>query len=429
MLDRVPHSVNRAHSATLRRARPRLAALLLATLVAGGVSVPTVACSQAMSEHWVGTWGTSPQLTEPRNLPPAPGLSDNTLRQVVRVSIAGQRLRVHISNAFGTAPVVIHAAHIARSKGAGTSAIDPATDQALTFAGNESVTIPAGQAVTSDPFGFDLPAFAEVALTIAFGNTSSDVTGHPGSRTTSYIVPGNAVAAPELTDAATTEHWYNITGIDVVAPPAAAAVAVLGNSITDGRGSTTNHNDRWTDDLAHRLQADPRTAHVAVLNQGIGGNCVLRACLGPPGLDRLARDVLDRAGVRWLIVFEGVNDIGGTPSPAAADSVAQGLIASYQQIIQQAHAKGIRVYGATITPFGGSFYDKPGHEEARQTVNRWIRESGAFDAVIDLDAAMRDPANPAQLRPDSDTGDHLHPSAAGYQRMAAAVDLGLFVGH
>jgi lysophospholipase L1-like esterase len=399
---------------------------VLAAVAAGALAGPSALCAQQRPEHWVGSWGASPQLTEPRNMPPAPGLTNNTLRQVVRVSIPGRRLRVHISNVFGTAPVVIKAAHIALSRGAGSSAIVPASDQALEFAGADSVTIPAGDAVTSDPFDFDLQPFADVALTLAFGGTSSDVTGHPGSRTTSYIVPGDQVAAPELDSAATTDHWYNITGIDVVAPPDAAAVAVLGNSITDGRGSTTNHNDRWTDDLAHRLAADARTAHVAVLNEGLGGNCVLRFCLGPPGLDRLKRDVLDQPGVRWLIVLEGVNDIGGSRGPAAADSVAQGLIAGYQQIIRQAHARGIKVYGATITPFGGSFYDRPGHEEARDTVNSWIRHSGTFDAVIDLDAALRDPANPTHLSPGADSGDHLHPSAAGHQRMADAVDLGLF---
>jgi lysophospholipase L1-like esterase len=395
---------------------------LLAVVLAGD------ACARTGSEHWVVTWGTSPQLTEERNLPPPPGLTDRTLRQVLRVSIAGQRLRVHVSNAFGTAPVEIHAAHIARSAGAGSSAILPESDRTLMFQGEPAVTIPAGQAVTSDPFDFDLPAFADVALTVAFGSTSADVTGHPGSRTTSYIAPGNAVSATDLPGAATTDHWYNIAGIDVVAPPPAAAVAMLGNSITDGRGSTTNGNDRWTDNLARRLAADSRTARVAVLNAGIGGNCVLRACLGPPGLERLDRDVLDRAGVRWLIVFEGVNDIGGAAGPAASDSVAMGLIAAYQRMIERAHASGIRVYGATITPFGGSFYDTPDHEAARETVNRWIRESGAFDAVLDFDALMRDSANPTRLSPDADTGDHLHPSAPGYRRMAASIDLELFVG-
>jgi len=387
----------------------------------------TAACERPPPEHWVATWGTSPQLTEERNLPPAPGLANNTLRQVVHVSIGGQRLRVHVSNAFGSAPLEVRAAHIARAPGPGTSAIVPTTDQALTFAGDPSVTIPAGESAVSDPLDFTLPALADVALTITFGSTSSDVTGHPGSRTTSFIVPGRAVSASRLTNATTTEHWYNITGIDVVAASPAAAVAILGNSITDGRGSTTDNNDRWPDNLARRLQDDPRTTDVAVLNSGIGGNCVIRTCLGPRAVDRLERDVLDRAGVRWLIVFEGVNDIGGVEGPAGSDSIAQGLIAAYQDIIRRAHEAGIRVFGATITPFGGSFYDRPGHDAARETVNRWIRESGAFDAVIDFDAALRDPDDPTRLRPDADTGDHLHPSAAGYERMAAAVDLELFV--
>lgn len=412
------------HSQRWRQARAFFHVLRVTAFVGAAVAV---ACERAAPEHWVTTWATSPQLTEERNLPPAPGLTNNTLRQIVHVSVGGERLRVHVSNAFGTTPVEIRAAHIARSPGAGTSAIVATTDQALSFGGASSVTIAAGESVVSDPLDFTLPALSDIALTITFGSTSSDVTGHPGSRATSYLFPGRAVSASKLTDAITTQHWYNITGIDVAAPPQAAAVAILGNSITDGRGSTTDANNRWPDNLARRLQADPRTANVAVLNAGIGGNCVIRTCLGPRAIDRLERDVFDRAGVRWLIVFEGVNDIGGVEGPASSDSIAQRLIASYRVIIGRAHAQGIRVYGATITPFGGSFYDRPGHDAARQTVNRWIRESGAFDAVIDFDAAMRDADDPTQLRPDADTGDHLHPSAAGYERMAAAVDLELFV--
>jgi lysophospholipase L1-like esterase len=232
------------------------------------------------------------------------------------------------------------------------------------------------------------------------------------------------VAAPTLPGAARTDHWYTIAGIDVVDADA-AAVVTLGNSITDGRGSGTNEQNRWPDELARRLQADARTRHVAVLNAGIGGNCVLRPCLGPSALDRFQRDVLDQSGARWLIVLEGVNDIGGS-QPDSSAAVAQRLIAAYRTMVERAHAHDIRVYGATIMPFGGSFYDSPEHEAARQTVNEWIRTGGAFNAVVDLDAALRDPENPAQLLPAADTGDHLHPSEAGHRMMAEAVDLALF---
>jgi lysophospholipase L1-like esterase len=373
---------------------------------------------------WVGTWGTAPQLVEPDNMPPDPGLGDNTLRQVVRVSLGGDRLRARFSNEFGTGPVTLNAVHVATS--AGGSAIDPDTDQALRFDGEPQVTIEPGAAITSDPFQFALEPRTNVAITIHFGVTSPDVTGHPGSRTTSYLLSGNEVSSAGFAGAVQTDHWYIINGIDVVAAEPVAAVVVLGDSVTDGRGSGTNKQNRWPDELARRLQENPDTRHVAVLNMGIGGNCVLCDCLGPTALSRFERDVIEQSRVRWLIILEGVNDIGQAEGAEAAAAIARDLIAAYNQMIDRAHAEGIRVYGATLFPFGGSFYDTADREAARKTVNEWIRNSGRFDAVIDLDVALRDPENLLCLLPAADTGDHLHPNETGHWMIAEAVDLVLF---
>ena len=410
---------------TIPRRLPRSVQLTLAFVLVAAATACTPRARPAAepAEHWLATWAPSQQLVEQRNMPPAP-LAGATLRQVFRVTVGGSRLRFTFSNLFGDGPLAIGAARIARSLGAGSSAIDPAGQRALTFGGADSVTLAPGGFIVSDPVDFAVGPMTSLAVTLRLGSVPAALTGHPGSRTTSYIAAGDHVSEPELPGAATTEHWYVAARLDVVA--AGAAVAALGNSITDGRGSGTNKDDRWTDDLARRLLADPRTAHLAVINEGLGGNCVLRACLGPPAMERLDRDVLEPAGVRWAIVLEGVNDIGGSRSPAAADSVAEGLIAAYQRIIAAAHARGLKVYGATITPFGGAGYDRPGHEEARAKVNAWIRTSRAFDAVIDFDAAVRDPSDPRRLQPAFDTGDHLHPNEAGYQAMAGAIDLGLF---
>lgn len=377
------------------------------------------------AEVWVGTWSTAPQLVEPSNMPPKPGLSHNTLRQIVCVSIGGRRLRVRFSNEFGTSPVTLDTVHIAVSTGGST--IDPATDQALSFDGKPTVTIAPGTTVTSDPLDFPLEPRTQLAITIHFGETSPDVTGHPGSRTTSYLLPGNQVSSVDFSGAVRTDHWYIINGIDVVADESAGAVVVLGNSITDGRGSGTNKQNRWPDRLAIRLLENPETRNlVGVLNMGIGGNCVLRDCLGPAALSRFERDVLNQTRVRWLIILEGINDIGQSQGAEGASAVATNLISAYEQMIDRAHAKGIKVYGATLLPFGGSFYDTPERESARQRVNEWIRTSGRFDAVIDMDLALRDPENPSRLLPTADTGDHLHPNEIGHQMMGDAVDLALF---
>lgn len=382
-----------------------------------------IAAQPTTNGAWVGTWGAAPQLTEPANLPPAPGLSGSTLRQIVHVSIGGTQLRVRFSNAFGSGPVEITAAAVAAAGDRG--AIHPDSSRPLSFRGQRAVTIAPGVQAVSDPVDFELHPLSDLTVTVLFGEVSRDVTGHPGARCTSYLQKGDFVSAATLPAPVTIEHWYILNGVEVEAEHPGGVLAILGDSITDGRGSTTDHNRRWPDDLARRLQADPRTARIGVLNQGIGGNRLLHDGLGPSALSRLDRDVLEQNDVRWLIVFEGVNDLGTAPRDAPGE-VAREVIAAYEQIIQQAHARNIRVYGATITPFGGSFYDSPTREEARQTVNHWIRSDGQFDAVIDFDAAVRDPADPARLSAPLDCGDHLHLSDKGYEVLAGAVDLDLF---
>jgi len=376
------------------------------------------------TNKWVGTWSTAPQLVEKGNNPPSPGLSSNTIRQVVHVSIGGDSLRIKFTNEFSKSPVVMNSVHIAISKGNGT--IDSTTDKVIYFNGAPEITIGPDSAIMSDTFQFALPPLTDVAITIYFGNTSPDITGHPGSRTTSYILAGNNINTADFSTAVKADHWYIINTIEVLAPGSTNALAIIGNSITDGRGSGTNKQDRWPDELAIRLQANNNTKQVAVLNEGIGGNCVLHACLGPSALNRFERDVLKQNGVKWIIIFEGINDIGGAFGPQGSVKVAQDLIAAYGQLIDKAHAKNIRVYGATLLPFGSSFYDSPDHQKAWQTVNDWIRHSGRFDAVIDLDSAMHDPENVTKLLPAYDSGDHLHPSETGHRMIAEAVDLTLF---
>ena len=373
---------------------------------------------------WVGTWTTAPQLVEPHNMPPAPGLTDNTIRQIVRVSIGGDMVRLRFSNAFSKSPVEMKSVAIAQvSEG---SSIEISFQKLLKFKKNESVTMNPGGEVYSDPINFNLKSGSLIAITIHFGQTSPDVTGHPGSRTTSFILPGNNIASADFSGSVKTDHWYVIQSMDVKASKSSKAVAVLGNSITDGRGSGTNKQNRWPDILSARLLANEATKNIGVLNLGIGGNCVVRGGLGPTALERFDRDILSQNNVRWLIILEGINDIGSIKTDEQADKIAKELIRAYDEMITKAHAKGILVYGATILPFAKSFYDTPQRQKARDAVNEWIRNSRRFDEVIDFDKIMRNPYDVITILPDMHDGDFLHPNEAGYRRMGENVDLELF---
>ena len=403
-----------------------LSVLFLSTLFLTGFSGADDSNSNFVQkpEKWVGTWSTAPQLVEPHNMPPEPGLSNNTLRQVVRVSLGGDSLRLRFSNEFSESATVMKEVQIATSKGNG--AIDPSTIKKLKFNGETQVSIDPKEAITSDPVAFDLEDRENLAITIHFGTIPEDLTGHPGSRTTSYIFEGDKISVPNSSGATKTDHWYIISGIEVKAPQSAAAVAIIGNSITDGRGSGTNKQNRWPDILSERLLENPSTRNVAVLNQGIGGNAVLKGGLGPTALERFDRDILDQKGVRWAIIMEGVNDLGATRDRAAAFQVAGDLIAAYKTMIDKAHARNIKVYGGTITPIKKSFYYEDFRESARDSVNNWIRNSGHFDAVIDFDMAIRNPEDTLTILPKAHSGDYLHPNELGYKMMGKAIDLSLF---
>jgi lysophospholipase L1-like esterase len=360
-------------------------------------------------------------------------LRDATVRQIFHLSVGGSALRVHVSNAFGTEALHLSSVHIARPLSTSAPFIDPPSDRPLTFSGKAAVVVPPGAEFVSDPINLVIAQLSDLAVTFHLDVPPAREIGHPGSRATTYYAHGDSVGAASLTEPKHVDHWFQISEIDVQAAPEAAAVVALGDSITDGHGATTNGNDRWTDVLAARLQSSSNTRNISVLNAGIGGNHLLTDGLGPNALARFDRDVLVPAGVRWLIAFEGVNDLGGLARngevpPAEHTALAEGVLSAYQQLIERAHAHGLRVFGATITPYVGSNYYHPGplSEADRQVVNRWIRAAGHFDALIDFDAVVRDPAHPDQLLPAFDCGDHLHPSPAGYKAMGEAIPLTVF---
>ena len=407
------------------------------------------------AEHWVPTWGTAQQLvaatspfrpaTAPPTTTPPPAapppsttpppfrvttLTNQTVRMILRTSIGGRRLRVKLSNAFGMPAVLVGSAHVARR---GTDAgIAAGSDRALTFGGKSSFRLMPGVVVVSDPVDLDVPALSDLAVSLFFpGETGTPTTHSTGLRPTYVSTDGDFTGASEFPLAGTTQQYYWLSSVEVAAPDAAAIVA-FGDSITDGARSTPDTNHSWPALLAARLAADKATAKVAVVNEGIGGNRLLTDAQGLAGVSALARfdrDVLSHPGVKWLMILEGINDIGTLANPASnAPVTSDDLIWVLKEMVTRAHAQGIKVVGCTLTPYGGAGYARDEGEAMRSAVNEWIRTSGVFDAVVDFEAATRDASDPKKFKPEFDPGDHLHPNNAGYEAMANAVDLGIFGG-
>ena len=410
-------------------------AALALYLVAGGPS----AQAQRSGDHWVGTWATAvvarPQSAgQGRGQAPPLNFNNQTLRQVVHTSIGGDRVRVVLSNAFGTAPLGVGAANVAlRQKDA---AIVPSSARALTFSGSPATTVAAGAIAISDPVSLAVPAFADLSIDVFLpGDTAaspSPLTTHNAALQSSYLsTTGNFAGATDLPVMTTTQAWFFLSRVEVTAPEPVGAVVILGDSITDGARSTPDANNRWPDYLAKRLMAQAtsnRTSMMGVLNQGIAGNRVLSDGAGVSALARFDRDVLVQGGVTHVIVLEGINDLGlgAQNPPTAAD-----IIAGHRQLIERAHAHGLKVIGATLLPFEGANltpfpgYYSPEKDARRQAVNDWIRTGKAYDGVVDFDMALRDPSRPSQLLPQFKADDNLHLTDAGYQAMANAVNLAL----
>ncbi len=395
---------------------------LIALLTAGAAEG-----AWGQAAHWVGTWAAAPMGSRVNYAQPAPG--NSTYRDVVRISMGGPAVRVVLTNEFGARPLTVGAAHIAVSAGAG-GAIQPGSDHALSFSGQAVVTIPAGGLVVSDPVAMQVGALASLAVSVFLPEQRiDDTTCHEDGQSTNFITQGNTAASETLSDARPIYSWCFVKGIDVSTHESnAAAIVCFGDSITDGALSTRDANRRWPDVLARRLQENSKTAHLSVLNEGIGGNRLLHDGTGPNAIARFDRDVLEQSGARYVIVLEGINDIGRLKEPREPGDIitAQDEIFVLSQLATRAHTHGLKAIGATITPYIGAGYASPAGEQIREAVNEWIRSSGVFDGVIDFDQITRDPANPTTFDPAVDSGDHLHPGDAGYERMGSGVDLGLF---
>jgi len=397
--------------------------------------------AESPKEHWVVSWTTAQPLIRPPAPAPRPaaanapatkapnpaqaintrGFHDQTIRMIVHTSLGGKKLRVKFSNPFGGTPAVIDGAHLAmRDK---ESAIVASSDHALSFNGKSGFTIGPGMIIVSDPLDVAVPAQSDLAVSLYISAESGPPSSHNSFHTTYISKDGNRMTAPAIDDPIKTTLYYWLAGIDVLADAKGAAIVTFGDSITDGALSTVDTNHMWPAVLSARLSANKATARFGVANMGIGGNRVLRDGAGASALARFDRDVLSQSGVKWVMLLEGINDIGhGNTEPVTADE----LIGAFKQLIERAHTHGVKVVGCTLTPYGGAGYSREEGEAIRQALNKWIRTGGEFDAVVDFEAATRDSTDPKKIRAEFDPGDHLHPNDAGYKAMAEAVDLSIF---
>ena len=416
----------------MRKMARRPAAALLVTLVAAGLLAP--AASQAAprrpaggADIWAATWEASPESQRP----PLVTLSNQTIRQVARISLGGIFIRIKLSNEFGDKPLVIGAAHLGLATGPG-GAIQPGTDRVVTFSHQPTISIPPGARVMSDPISITVPNLSSVAVSLYFPGQVGALTEHYFAMQTSYIAPGDATAAPALPAGTTTTKGEVLTGIDISAANGTRTVVALGDSLTGGFGSTLDLNHRWPDRFSERILGPKGMQGLSVVNAGIGGNRLLHDFFGPNGLSRFDRDVLAQPNTGYLIVELGINDFGlpGGRNLPEEEVTADDVIAGYRQLIQRANSYGIKVFFATMPPFGG-FTERPGFyspaaEAKRQAVNNWIRTNKEAQGYIDFELAVRDPKNPSRLAPQFDSGDHLDPNDAGYQAMSDAIELRLF---
>lgn len=399
----------------------------LAWMAAGSICLLAAATATAGAgghPAWVAAWTAPPDTA-------GPVLDGQTVRQVVRASVAGTQLRIRLSNLLGATAVTLGPVRVALSAG-GADAV-PGTSHPVLFHGQPTVTIAKGESALSDPVTMDVKALQSLAVSlyVPAAKAYHPATIHNAGMATACITERvDATAAVRFPCEENSGSRFYLTGVEVASPSTRATLVAFGDSITDGVGSKADADERWPDYLAARLQADPKLQSVGVADEGIGGNRILHDNYGPSALSRFDRDVLDQPNVRWVLLLEGINDIGGSGYAwDAKDKVsAQQLIAGMQTLVARAHARHVKVYGATLTPYGGSGwpYHSAAGEQVREAVNAWIRHSGTFDGVVDFDKAVRDPAAPTRLLPAYDSGDHLHPNSAGYRAMAAAVDLRLF---